>query len=445
MLEVLAQKLKDVFRKLGDKGRLSEADIDAALREVRLALLEADVNFKVVKAFLSDVRIRLVTSEVMESLAPAQQIIKVVDEELIKILGAGVHYLQNAKESPSVIMLVGLQGSGKTTTAAKLAYSFKQSGQQTLLIAADVWRPAAVEQLTTLGEALGVPVYSEKGNKSPQQICAHGLKHAKQSGIAKVVIDTQGRLHVDDELMADLEHLKADTRPIETLLVVDAMTGQDAVKVAEEFNKRIGLTGLVLTKLDGDARGGAALSISFVTGVPIKFIGLGEKADALEVFHSDRLASRILGMGDVLTLIEKTQKAFDEQKSKDLDRKMRSTGLDLEDFLDQMRQIRKMGPMSQILGMLPGMPSNLPDLSGVDEEKNMKRVEAIILSMTPEERRTPSLIGGSRRKRIARGSGTKPQDVNQLLNQFEQVKKLTQMAKQGKMPKNWPLPGGRKG
>jgi len=436
MFEVLAQKLSQIFRRLSGKGKLSEKEIDEALREVRLAFLEADVNFKVVKSFLAEVRTRLLTAEVLESLTPVQQIIKVVNEELITVLGKGASRLEPAKQPPSVAMLVGLQGSGKTTTAAKLALHLRQSGQHPLLIAADLRRPAAVEQLVILGKELNIPVYSEEISSAPKNICIHGLKRAKETGATWVIIDTQGRLHIDEEMMKELARLKAELDPSEVLLVVDAMTGQDAVRVAEEFNKHVNLTGLILTKMDGDARGGAALSIRFVTGVPIKFIGIGEKVDALEAFHPERLASRILGMGDMLTLIEKAEKAFDEQRVKELEGKIRAESFNLEDFLWQLRQIKKMGSISQLTEMLPSFSSFVPRNIGDDEEKQLKKIEAIILSMTPEERNNPRIISGSRRRRIAKGSGTTPQDVNQLLNRFQQVQKITKLVSKGKLPKN---------
>ena len=439
MFEVLTQKLSQIFRRLSGKGKLSEKEIDEALREIRLALLEADVNFKVVKSFLAEVRTRLLTTEVLESLTPVQQIIKVVNEELITVLGKEASRLEPDKQPPSIAMLVGLQGSGKTTTAAKLALHLKQAGQQPLLIAADLRRPAAVEQLVILGKELDIPVYREEISAAPKNICIHGLKQAKETGTTWVIIDTQGRLHIDEALMKELAELKAGLKPSEVLLVVDAMTGQDAVKVAEEFNARVGLTGLVLTKMDGDARGGAALSIRFATGVPIKFIGIGEKVDALEAFHPERLASRILGMGDMLTLIEKAEKAFDEQHVKELEKKIRAERFNLEDFLWQLRQIKKMGSVSQLAEMLPGFSSFIPHNIGDEEERQLQKIEAIILSMTPEERSNPRIIGGSRRRRIAKGSGTTPQDVNQLLNRFQQVQKVTKLISKGKLPKNLPF------
>jgi signal recognition particle subunit SRP54 len=436
MFEVLSEKLSSVFRLLGNRGRVTEKDVDDALRQVRLALLEADVNFKVVKDLTARVRERSIGAEVLESLTPAQQIIKIVNEELIATLGDGQSHLLSESQPPSVIMLVGLQGGGKTTTAAKLALHLKHSGQSPLLVAADNRRPAAVEQLVTLGGQLGVPVYSEELSVASKDICAHALDRAKALAVTWVIVDTAGRLHIDEAMMAELAQVKKVLRPDELMLVVDAMTGQDAVRVAEEFHARVGLTGLILTKMDGDARGGAALSIRWVSGVPIKFIGIGEKIDALEPFYPDRLASRILGMGDVLTFIEKAEKTLDEEKARELQRKVKTASFNLEDFLEQLKAIRKMGPIAQLAEMLPGMSkiaSRLPD--GAQEEQ-LKKVEAMILSMTPQERQNPAIIGGSRRRRIARGSGVMPHDVNQLLNQFQQMQKLMKMGARGKLPKN---------
>lgn len=436
MLEVLTEKLSKIFHGLGNRGKLSEKDIDEALRQIRLALLEADVNFKVVKELLLKVRQRTAGAEVSQSLTPAQQIIKIVHGELTSILGQECSGLASVISPPAVALLVGLQGSGKTTTAVKLALYLKQLGQRPLLVAADTRRPAAVEQLKILSKQHDIPVYSEDAKAAPLAICTHALKEAKEMASTWLIVDTQGRLHIDEAMMVELGDMKSELRPSEVLLTVDAMTGQDAVRAAQEFHSRIGLTGLILTKMDGDARGGAALSIRFVTGVPTKFIGIGEKVTALEPFYPDRLASRILGMGDVLSLIEKSEKTFDQQQAKELERKLRSTGFDLDDLLSQLRQIQKMGSLSQLVEMLPGfskLASNLPDDEG---DKRLRKVEAIILSMTPQERRSPAIIDGSRRKRIARGSGTTSQDVNQLLNQFYQMQKLTRSIAQGKLPKN---------
>jgi signal recognition particle subunit SRP54 len=436
MFEVLSEKLANVFRLLGNRGKLTEKDIDDALRQVRLALLEADVNFKVVKDFTGRVKERSIGKEVMESLTPAQQIIKIVNEELITTFGEEEQSkLVVSSHPPSVIMMVGLQGSGKTTTAAKLAFHLKHSGQTPLLVAADNRRPAAIEQLVTLGKQLEVTVYHEDPQVSSKDISSHAMSQAKKMGATHVIIDTAGRLHIDEEMMAELVDVKKAVKPDEVILVVDAMTGQDAVKVAEEFHARVDVTGLILTKMDGDARGGAALSIRWVSGVPIKFIGIGEKVDAFEPFHPDRLASRILGMGDVLTFIEKAEKTLDEEKALELQKKVRTATFDLQDFLEQLKAIRKMGPIAQLADMLPGMSriaSRLPD--GAQEEQ-LQKVEAIILSMTPEERQNPNIIGGSRRKRIAQGSGTRTSDINQLLGQFQQMQKLMKMGSKGKIPK----------
>ncbi|NWF78260.1 MAG: signal recognition particle protein [Chloroflexi bacterium] len=436
MLEVLTQKLASVFDKLSRKGKLSEGDIDDALRQVRLALLEADVNFKVVKEFLSKVRERALGSEVLRSLTPAQQIIKIVNEELIAILGGEPSRLASVSELPAVALLVGLQGSGKTTTAVKLALQLKHQGQRPLLVAADTRRPAAIEQIKLLGQQHDIPVYSENASVASTTICQHAVKQAKESGVTWVIVDTQGRLHIDEAMMKELADIKSVLKPSEVLLTVDAMIGQDAVRVAQEFHNRIGLTGLILTKMDGDARGGAALSIRFVTGVPIKYLGTGEKMDALEPFYPDRLASRILGMGDMLTLIERAEETFDQEQTKSWEKKMRTGNFDLDDLLSQMRQIHKMGSLGRIAEMIPGFSrfsSHLPDDQG---EKQLKKMEAIIQSMTYEERRNPAIIDGSRRTRIARGSGTTPKDVNQLLNQFREVQKLTKSLTQGKLPRN---------
>ncbi len=436
MFEALTEKLSSVLRNLSNKGRLSEKDIDEALRQIRLAFLEADVNFKVVKSFLARVREQALTAKVLESLAPAQQIMKIVNEELIAILGGEPSHLKTADRPPSTAMLVGLQGSGKTTTAAKLALYLRHSGQRPLLVAADTRRPAAVDQLLILGKQLDIPVYCEDSEVAPLTVCRRALKRATEIAATWVLIDTQGRLHIDETMMRELAQLKAEIRPSETLLVVDAMTGQDAVNVAEEFNRNIGLSGLILTKMDGDARGGAALSIEFVTGVQVKFIGTGEKTNAIELFHPDRLASRILGMGDMLTFIEKAEKAFDEQHARELERKMRTSGSDLEDLLWQLRQVEKMGTLTELAEMLPGFSKLV--LSAVDggEGNRMRKMEAIILSMTPEERHNPTIINGSRRRRIAQGSGTTTRDVNQLLNQFHQIQKLTKTVAKGGLPKN---------
>jgi len=436
MLEILTQKLSNILGKLNRKGRLSEGDVDEALRQVRLALLEADVNFKVVKEFLTKVRERATGTEILQSLTSAQQIIKIVNEELIAILGGEPSGLETVTGSPAVLLLVGLQGSGKTTTAVKLALHLRRAGQNPLLVAADTRRPAAVEQLKLLGEQQGIPVYSEGNKVAATTICQHALKEARDRGLTWVIVDTQGRLHIDEDMMAELADIEAKLQPLEVLLVVDAMTGQDAVKVAQEFHSQIGVTGLVLTKMDGDARGGAALSIKFVSGVPIKFMGTGEKVDALDPFYPDRLASRILGMGDMLTLIEQAEEAFDQQQTKNFEKKLRAGEFDLEDLLSQMRQMQKMGSFGRIIEMMPGFSKFASDLPNDEGEERLRKMEATILSMTYEERRNPAIINGSRRSRIARGSGTTPKDVNQLLNQFREVQKLTKSLTQNKLPKN---------
>ncbi len=437
MFESLSDRLQNVFKRLLGKGRLTEKDVDEALREVRVALLEADVNFKVVKGFVSRIRERAVGSEVLEALSPGQQVVKIVNEELIAVLGGGVSRLERAPQPPTPVMLVGLQGSGKTTTAAKLALQLRKGGDRPLMVAADVYRPAAVQQLETLGKQLDLPVYSESTSAKPVDICLRAMKRARELGSTFVLFDTAGRLHIDEAMMAEVAEIRQRVRPPEVLLVADAMTGQDAVRVAEEFQGKVGVTGLILTKMDGDARGGAALSIKEVTGVPIKFIGVGEKLDALEPFYPDRLASRILGMGDVLSLIEKAQETFDKQQAQVMEKKLRHGTFDLEDFLGQLQQMKKMGPLSQILEMIPGFSAvgkRLP--AEALDDKQIKRIEAIIQSMTPQERQNPLIIDGSRRRRIARGSGTSPQDVNQLLNQFRQTQKMMKMMAGGKLPRN---------
>ncbi len=436
MFEILTEKLAKVFRGLGSRGKIGEKDVDDALRQIRLALLEADVNFKVVKEFTARVRERAVGAEVLRSLTPAQQIIKIVNEELTSILGGGQSRLEPSGHPPSVAMLVGLQGCGKTTTAAKLALNLKHSGQRPLLVAADNRRPAAIEQLTILARQLDIPVHSEPPSVRAEDICAHALAKARELAVTWAIVDTAGRLHIDEAMMDELARVKRKLNPTEVLLVVDAMTGQDAVRVAEEFHSRLSLTGLILTKMDGDARGGAALSIRWASGVPIKFIGIGEKVDAFEAFYPDRLASRILGMGDMLTFIEKAETVFDEQQAKEIAKKVRTASFDLDDFLSQLREVKRMGALSQLVEMLPGISHLARRLPDGAEEKQLKKVEAIILSMTPAERHNPALIDGSRRRRIARGSGTKPQDINQLLNQFQQMRKLMKMGIGGKLPRN---------
>lgn len=431
VFSALSEKLQDTFRRLRGKGKLTEKDVDEALREVKLALLEADVNFRVVRNFINRVRERAVGQEVINSLTPGQMVIKIVHQELTGMMGAKAEKLKTSDRPPSVYLLAGLQGAGKTTTAGKLAGYLQKQGRRPLLVAADVYRPAAVKQLEVLGAQLSVPVFSDHG-RDPVAIAAAAVEKARQTQRDVVLIDTAGRLHIDEELMGELAAIKAAVNPVEILLVVDAMTGQDAVNVAQNFNEQLGLTGLILTKLDSDTRGGAALSIREITGCPIKFVGSGEKLDGIEVFHPERLASRILGMGDVLTLIEKAEATVEAEQAKALMKKIQKDEFTLEDFLDQMRQVQKMGPLDQILGMLPGLkPKQLQGF--VLDEKSMKHIEAIIQSMTPQERRTPQIINASRRRRIAQGSGRPVQEVNRLLNQFEQSKKMMkQLGKIGK-------------
>ncbi|MDN5346617.1 MAG: signal recognition particle subunit [Clostridia bacterium] len=420
----LAERLQATFQKLRGRGKLSEADVTAALREIRLALLEADVNFKVVKDFVDKVKSRAIGQEVLQSLTPAQQVIKIVYEELTALMGGSQSKLIFASHPPTVILMVGLQGSGKTTTAAKLARFLTRQGHRPLLAAADIYRPAAIKQLQVLGGQLGVPVFSLGDEVKPPAIAGAAVEHARSQGRDVVIVDTAGRLHIDAEMMAELAEIKHAVSPHEILLVLDAMTGQDAVRVADEFHRQLNLTGVILTKLDGDARGGAALTVRAVTGCPIKFIGVGEKAGALEAFHPERLAARILGMGDVLTLIEKAQANIDAQKAKELERKVRQQQFTLEDFLEQLKQLKQMGPLDELLSLLPGIGKvkQLKDLK-VDP-KELLHIEAIIQSMTPEERRNPDIINGSRKRRIAAGSGVKVQDVNRLLKQFADAQQL---------------------
>ncbi len=422
MFEGLADKLQDVFKRLGKKGPLTEADVAEALREVRLGLLEADVNFKVVKEFVARIRERAVGTEILEGLHPAQQVIKIVDEELTALLGGEQTPLNFAGRPPTIIMLCGLQGAGKTTHAGKLAAFLRKQGRKPYLVACDIYRPAAIKQLQVVGEQVKTPVFTLDG-ADPARIAREGVAEATSAGHDVVILDTAGRLQIDEALMAELQRIKATVAPQEILLVVDAMTGQEAVNVATGFNDALDVTGFILTKMDGDTRGGAALSIKSVVGRPIKFVGVGEKMDALEVFHPDRLASRILGMGDVLTLIERAEGALDQKKALEFEKKLRANKFDFEDYLEQMRQMKKMGPLDQILKMIPGLGGGaLKDLS--IDESHLGRIEAMILSMTPHERREPGLINGSRRRRIANGSGTTIQDVNRLLTQFDQMKKM---------------------
>jgi signal recognition particle subunit SRP54 len=435
VFERLSDRLQGVFSGLDSKGKMNEADVDFALKEVRVALLEADVNFKVVKSFIARLRERALAAEVLQSMSPVQQVVKIVNDELVEVLGGGQSKITIASAPPTVVMLAGLQGSGKTTTAGKLALHLRKQGHKPLLVAADTYRPAAIRQLITLGKQIDVPVYSDESAKPPQ-ICDAAVKQARSTGATIVLLDTAGRLHIAEDMMAELQEIQRRTSPTETLLVADAMTGQDAVRVAEEFNAKVTLTGLILTKMDGDARGGAALSMRTVTGVPIKFVGVGEKLDALEPFHPDRVASRILGMGDVMSLVERAEQTFTQEQSEKLEKKLKAGTLDLEDFLQQMQQLKNMGPLSQLVEMIPGMGNlvKTPEAAAALDGQQMKRVEAIVLSMTPAERRNPQMIGGSRKKRIARGSGTTPADVNRLLNQFFEMQKMMKSMASGKTP-----------
>jgi len=436
MFENLSDKLDGIFKRLKGRGKLTEQNIQEALKEVRIALLEADVNFKVVKDFIQSVEQRAVGQEVMASLTPAQQLIKVVKEEMTSLMGSEEQKIHLSGSPPVPIMLVGLHGCGKTTTAAKLARYFQEKKRRPYLVPADVYRPAAIEQLQKLGEELKVDFYRPEPSQMPLEICLKGRDSALKGGFDVMLIDTAGRLHIDEALMLELREIKTHVNPKEVLLVADAMTGQDAVNIAKSFSERLGIDGIVLTKMDGDARGGAALSIKSVTQKPIKFIGVGEKLDALEVFHPDRMASRILGMGDVFTLIEKAEAAFDEKKAKEIEKKIRRDTFTLEDFRDQLQQVRKMGSLESILSMIPGLSKKMKGMGGLDfDERELVRVEAIINSMTPKERANAMIINGSRRLRISRGSGTSVQDVNRLLKQYAQARKMmkqfTKMGEKG--------------
>nr|WP_205842107.1 signal recognition particle protein [Natranaerobius trueperi] len=442
MLSRLSEKLQNTLGKLKGKGKVNEKDVKEAMREVRLALLEADVNYKVVKEFVNKVKERAIGEEVLESLTPGQQVIKIVRDELTELMGGEATELNFSDKPPTVIMLAGLQGTGKTTAAAKLANKFKKDNKHPLLVACDTQRPAAIKQLHVLGDQIEVPVFSMGDKQHPADIAKGAIEHAKKNQRDVVIVDTAGRLHVDEDLMTELKQVEEKISPHEILLVVDAMTGQDAVNVADRFNEDLALSGIIMTKLDGDTRGGAALSVKKVTGKPIKFIGTGEKVEELEVFHPDRLSSRILGMGDVMSLIEKAETSMDQQKAQELEKKIKSQTFTFEDFLEQLQQIKSMGPLDQIFDMIPGMSGNkkLKDMSL--DEKELVKVEAIIQSMTKEERTYPEVINSSRKKRIAHGSGTRVQDVNKLLKQFEQMKKMMkQMGKMNKSGKKKKLPG----
>ncbi len=432
--ESLGDKLQGVFKKLRGKGKLTEKDIKDAMREIKLALLEADVNFKVVKDFVKVVSEKAVGTEILESLTPAQQLVKVVNDELTQMIGGEAEPLKFAQKPPTVIMMCGLQGAGKTTASAKLALNLtKTMNKRPLLVACDIYRPAAIKQLEILGEQINTPVFSMGTDAEPVQIAREAVAHAIKHGNDPVILDTAGRLHIDEQLMTELAHIKATIYPTEILLVVDAMTGQDAVNVAKSFNEQLNVTGVILSKLDGDTRGGAALSVKQVTGKPIKYSSVGEKLGDLEPFYPDRMASRILGMGDVLTLIDKAQEAIDEKEAAELEKKIRKQQFDLDDFLQQFKQIRKLGSISSILGMIPGVDSKmLENVDNEENEKKLKHTEAIIQSMTMKERRNPKIIGASRKVRIAKGSGTRVQDVNQLLKQFEQMQKMMKQFSSGK-------------
>ncbi|WP_038038138.1 signal recognition particle protein [Thermorudis peleae] len=439
MFETLTDRLTAAFQRIGRKGRLTEEDVDEALREVRRALLEADVHYRVVRDFVATVRERAIGEEVLRSLTPAQQVIAIVHQELVRLLGEERVPLQWAPQPPSVFLLVGLQGSGKTTHVAKLGALLKKEGRRPLLVAADVYRPAAIAQLQTLGQQNDLPVYAEGPNADPVDIARRAVAHARQYGYNPVIIDTAGRLQIDERMMQEVERIKAAVNPVEILLVADAMTGQEAVRVAEEFHRRLTLTGLILTKMDGDARGGAALSIRAVVGVPIKFIGTGERVDAIEPFYPDRLATRILGMGDVVSLIEKAQQQTSEEERQKLQEKVLTGSFNLEDFLHQLQQLKRMGPLTQLLEMIPGVGQLIRQQQVQISDDEYKHIEAIILSMTPEERRNPDIITYSRRRRIARGSGTTMAEVSQLLSQFKQMQRM--MAELGQAA----MGGGRRG
>ncbi len=431
MFESLGNRLQSVFDNLQRRGKLTEADVDAAMREVRLALLEADVNFKVVKSFIKRVRERAVGHEVMRSLTPGQQVVKIVNDELVTTLGEPGR-LNLGLQSPAVIMLVGLQGAGKTTMAGKLALYLRKQGRRPLLVGADVYRPAAINQLQTLGKQLDIPVYDEGIEANPINVCVNGVKEAVKNSYTTVILDTAGRLNIDAMMMDEIKAIKEKVNPAETLLVADAMTGQESVRVATDFNNAVNITGLVMTKIDGDARGGASISMREVTGVPIKFLGTGEKLNAIEPFHPDRLANRILGMGDVMTLIEKAQDEMDQEEAQKAGEKLLRGDFNLDDFLKQMQQIRKMGPIGKLMEMIPGMNKLAGDVDLSNAETDIKRIEAIIQSMTGEERRKPKIIKASRKRRIAAGSGTSVQEVNMLLKQFREMQRMMKQMRSGR-------------
>ncbi len=447
IFESLSERLQETFKKLRGHGKLTEDDVNEAMREVRMALLEADVNFKVVKDFIKTIKERAIGQEILETLTPAQVVVKIVDEELTKLMGGTQSRINMSPKPPTVIMMVGLQGAGKTTSAGKLGLSLKKQGKRPLLVAADIYRPAAIKQLQVLGEQLGIPVFTMEQGTDAVTIARESIPYSVSHANDVIIIDTAGRLQIDEKLMQELRDIKAGVKPHEIMLVVDAMTGQESVNVAQSFHDSLGLDGVVLTKMDGDARGGAALSIKAVTGCPIKFVGMGEKLEPLEPFYPDRMASRILGMGDVLSLVEKAQAAFDVEEARKLEKKLRKDEFTLDDFLAQMQQVKKLGSLDTILGMIPGMGSVKKQLAGQDIDlngKEMRQIEAIITSMTPKERADISIINGSRRKRIAMGSGTKVQDVNKLLKQFGEMRKMMKKMKkmQGGKKGGFPIPGG---
>jgi signal recognition particle subunit SRP54 len=432
MFESLTEKLQEAFSRLRGKGKLSEQDVSEALREVRLALLEADVNFKVVKDFVSRVKEQAIGTEVLEGLNPVQAVVKIVNDELVALLGGADSRIHFAPRPPTIIMLCGLQGSGKTTTSGKLAHWMRRQGRNPLLVACDVYRPAAIKQLQVLGEQLKVPVFTMGDQAAPPRIAQEAVRHASQSGNDVIILDTAGRLHIDAQMMHELEQVKAAVNPSETLLIVDAMTGQDAVNFAQQFHDQLAVDGFLMTKMDGDARGGAALSIRSVTGVPIKFIGIGEKLDALESFHPDRMASRILGMGDVLSLIEKVQQNIDQTKAEEMERNLKEGRFDLNDYLEQMQQMKRLGPMDQIIKMIPGLGTAVKDMDMRVPEAAMKKQEALVRSMTAAERSDPAILNGSRKRRIALGAGVSVQEINEFLKQFEMMKQMIKQMTGGK-------------
>lgn len=438
IFENLSEKLQGALKTLTGKGKLSEKDIDAAMREVKLALLEADVNFKVVKELIKKIKERSIGKEVMESLTPGQQVIKIVNDELTKLMGSNESKINFAKHPPTIIMLCGLQGAGKTTHAGKLALSLKKQNKKPLLVACDIYRPAAIKQLEIVGKNVGVPVFSMGDKVDPVEISKEAIKYAKENTNDVIIIDTAGRIHIDEELMDELKNIKAEVNPTEILLVVDAMTGQDSVNVAKTFDEKLDITGVILTKLDGDARGGAALSIRAVSNKPIKYIGVGEKLEDLEIFYPKRMASRILGMGDVLSLIEKAQQSFDDKKAKEMEEKLKNQSFDFDDFLDQLQQMKKMGPLQDLLTMMPGVNSKvLKNINLEGSEKELKKIEAMIQSMSKKERKNPEIIDINRKRRIAKGSGTNQGDLNKLLKQFKETKKMMkQFGNIGKFKKN---------